>query len=195
MAKPTDRVQIQKRESGAEGGDAADDSYFLYEPLDSSEDCVELRGLFLQPETGSKDENVAVWRTGDDLIFCDITTGVESTLSDLLATASGSGVTANQHKALRDIIHFVDDGPGDGFASGAYREIVGQPFPTSITWYESNTKAEKIYETTITRPSVAKPTPIVHKMYGTDGTTVVVTIQDDITYDGLFEINRTRTIS
>lgn len=195
MAKPTDRVQIQKRESAAEGGDAADDSYFLYEPLDSSEDCVELRGLFLQPETGSKDENVAIWRTGDNLIFCDVATGVESTLTDLLATASGSGVTANQHKALRDIIHFVDEGPGDGFASGAYKEIVGQPFPTSITWYESAAKTEKIYEKLITRPSVAKPTPIVYKMYGTNGTTVVATIQDDITYNGAFEVSRVRTIS
>lgn len=195
MARPTDRVQIQKRESFSGGGDPADDSSFLYDPLDSSEDCVELHGLFFQNDTGSKDEDVVIWRIGDDLMFYDKATGVESSLTDLLATVSGSGVTNNQHKALRDIIHFLPEGPGDGFASGAYKEIVGGAFPTSIIWYESSAKTEKIYEKLITRDSVVKPTPIIHKMYGTDGTTVVATLQDDIIYSGVFEISRTRTIS
>ena len=110
-----------------------------------------------------------------------------------LATASGSGITELQHRALRDVIHFID-GPGDGFASGAYRETVGGPFPTSVTWYESNTKTEKIIEQTIARPSKATPTPIVWKMYDSDGSTVLVTVQDDISYDGVFETSRTRTI-
>jgi hypothetical protein len=91
MAKPTDRVQIQKRESAAGGGDAADDSPFLYDPLDSSEDCVELRGVFLQDAGGLKDEDVGIWRDGDDIVFLDVTTGTESTLTNLLANTSDHG--------------------------------------------------------------------------------------------------------
>ena len=44
--------------------------------------------------------------------------------------SAGSGITAAQHKVLRDLIHFIDDGPADGYASGAYRETEAVVFPT-----------------------------------------------------------------
>jgi len=48
---------------------------------------------------------------------------------------SGLGyITASDHEILRQLIHFIDSGgPADGFASGAYKEILptGNPFPTS----------------------------------------------------------------
>lgn len=97
MAKPTDRVQIQKRESAAGGGDAADDSPFLYDPLDSSEDCVELRGVFLQDAGGLKDEDVGIWRDGDDIVFLDVTTGVETTLSGLSYHNALTGLAEDDH--------------------------------------------------------------------------------------------------
>ena len=37
------------------------------------------------------------------------------------------------------------------------------------------------------------PTTEVWKMYDTDGTTVLVTLTDAITYSGVFEATRTRT--
>lgn len=114
---------------------------------------------------------------------------------------TGGGISIAQHKALRDIIHFIDDGPGDGFASGAYKETLpaGDPFPTSIIWWESSSKLKKIVEKTIERvagPATnVAPTPVVWKLYDTDGTTVLVTVSDAIAYSGVFETSRTRTIS
>ena len=195
MSKPPDRVQLVRQESTAKGGDDADvDDFYVDGPLDPTEDAPEVQGVFFQDIADPLDEEVYITRNSDDMIFTDKTVGIEVSLTDLLATASGSGITELQHKALRDVIHFID-GPGDGFASGAYRETVGGPFPTSVTWYESNTKVDKIIEKTITRPTLAAPTPITWKMYGTDGSTVLVTVQDDIAYTGVFETSRTRTIT
>lgn len=113
----------------------------------------------------------------------------------------GSGLTESEHKILRHGIHFIDDGPAEGFASGAFREIlpVADPFPTSIIWYDDATKAKKIVEKTITRSgggaTNVSPTPIVWKIYAVNGTTVLSTISDAITYSGVFETVRTRTIT
>lgn len=113
---------------------------------------------------------------------------------------SGAGLTEAQHKALRQLIHFIDEGPAEGFASGAYKEIVGGAFPTSVIWYEDATKTQKIVEKTITRSgggaTNVAPTPIVWKVYDVDGTTVLATVSDAITYSSsVFESTRTRTIS
>jgi hypothetical protein len=121
----------------------------------------------------------------------------EHTLADLLTV----GLTKEQHDALRSLIHFIDDGPAEGFPSLSYKEILpaGSPFPTQVIWWESSSKLKKIVEKTITRSGGGatnpKPTPIVWKMYDTDGTTVLVTVSDAITYSGIFEVSRTRTIS
>jgi len=201
MPKSPDRVQLIKRESAAGGGDAADaDDFYLETPLDPTEDAPEVQGFFFQDKAGGQptDEDVWISRDGDDLKFSDKTVGVEVSLNDLLATASGSGITEVQHKALRDIIHFIDEGPGDGYTSGSYKEIIGQPFPTKITWYESSSKTQKIVEKSITRSgggaTIISPTPITWKLYDTDGITELVTVQDDIAYQGPFEISRLRTI-
>lgn len=109
----------------------------------------------------------------------------------------GSFLTPGQHEALRQLIHFIDSGPATGFLSGAYREILpaADPFPTSETWYEDNTKAKKIVET-LTTYAGPVPSTITWNMYDTDGTTVLATATDTITYaSGVFEISRTRTLS
>lgn len=112
---------------------------------------------------------------------------------------SGAGLTADAHKTLRQLIHFIDEGPAEGFTSLAYKEVVGGVFPTSIIWWESAAKSKKIVEKTITRSGGSatnvKPTPIEWKIYDTDGLTVLWTVSDAITYSGLFETSRTRTIT
>lgn len=115
---------------------------------------------------------------------------------DLLSAGTGSGITANQHKALRHLIHFINEGPADGFATGAYKEIlpVNDPFPISIIWYESPAKTEKIVEKTYTYNSNKTPATIEWKMYDTDGITVVATVTDNINYSGIFELSRNRSI-
>jgi hypothetical protein len=105
------------------------------------------------------------------------------------------------HPILRQLIHFIDNGPAEGFASAAFRETLpaASPFPTSVIWWESAAKLKKIVEKTITRSgggaTNVTPTPIVWKVYDTDGSTVLATVSDAITYSGVFETSRTRTIS
>jgi hypothetical protein len=108
----------------------------------------------------------------------------------------GSGLTAEQHKVLRQLIHFIDDGPAEGFPSGCYKETLpaGNPFPTSEIWYESNAKLKKIVSLSTTWVA-AKITQEVWEIYDTDGATVLWRITDAITYSGVFETSKTRTIA
>ncbi len=113
----------------------------------------------------------------------------------VVSLISGSGLTAEQHKVLRQLIHFVDDGPAEGFASGAYRETTPTgPFPTSEIWWTSSLKTHKIVEllTTWTGALITQET---WKMYHADGTTVLAQVVDTIGYSGIFETSRTRAIT
>ena len=106
---------------------------------------------------------------------------------------SGSGISAAQHKALRDLIHFIDDGPADGFTSGSYKETAySGAFPTGEIWYEDATKAKKIVQLALLYTGVL-PTTETWTVYDTDGATPLVTLTDSVTYSGVFEISRTRT--
>ena len=106
---------------------------------------------------------------------------------------AGGGISEAQHKTLRQLIHFIDDGPADGFTSGAYKESVYTgAFLTQEIWWESASKLKKIVQLDATYTG-AFPTTEVWQMFDTDGTTVLVTITDTITYSGSFEDTRTRT--
>lgn len=110
----------------------------------------------------------------------------------------GSGITETQHKALRQLIHLADGGgPFEGFASGAYMELLpaADPFPTSAIWWESAAKLKKIVEQTVTYNPNKTIATEQWKAYDTDGSTVLATVTDTIAYSGVFEISRTRTIA
>jgi hypothetical protein len=109
----------------------------------------------------------------------------------------GGGSLEPAHKTLRDLIHFIDQGPGDGFASGAFKEIIpnNSPFPTSITWYLDVAKTKKLVEKFITYSGTAFPSIIQWNMYDYDGVTLIHTVIDTITYNAAFESTRVRTIS
>lgn len=193
-----DRVQVLKRESAELGGNAADEQLWDA-PIEPQEDAIEAAGIYLQ-DLANRDEVVLIARSGDDMTFKDVSNPSGKTLTEL--SASSSGVTETIHKTLRQLIHFIDNGPAEGFASGAYKETLpaGDPFPTSVIWYDDGTKAKKIVEKLITRSgggaTNVAPTPIVWKMYDTDGSTVLATITDAITYiNNVFESSRTRTIA
>ena len=117
-------------------------------------------------------------------------------VQSLMAQGGAGGITPFQHETLRQLIHFIDEGPGDGFASGAYKVILptGAPFPTSITWYLDNTMAQKLVEKFLVYNTSQFPTTITWNMYDTDGITIVHTVIDTITYSTAFESTRTRTI-
>lgn len=102
-------------------------------------------------------------------------------------------LSPSRHARLKQLIHYIDDGPT--YLSGAYREILpaGNVFPTQIVWWESSGKVNKIVETIITRNTNKMPSSIVWNLY--ESGSVVETITDNILYqNNIFEINRTRTI-
>ncbi len=97
----------------------------------------------------------------------------------------------------RRLLQFIDDGPAEGFASGAYKETLpsADPFPTSYIWWTSAAKTHKLVELTVTRNTNKTPTTEEWKLYAADGTTVLVTATDAISYSGIFETTRTRVVS
>lgn len=115
----------------------------------------------------------------------------------IAAGGGGGGITPQEHETLRQLIHFVDQGPGDGFASGAFKETLpnNSPFPSSVTWYLDVAKTKKLVEKFIIYNANKFPTTIHWNMYDYDGITIVHTVIDSITYNAAFESTRIRTIS
>lgn len=106
-------------------------------------------------------------------------------------------LTPETHRSLRQLIHFINTGPARGFLSGAFREILplGNPFPTSITWWSSPAKVGKLVEKLLVRNLNQTPSSITWNMYADDGVTVVESTTDVISYSGVFETSRTRAIA
>jgi hypothetical protein len=76
--------------------------------------------------------------------------------------------------------------------NGAFRETVGGPFPSSVTWYDTPAKAKKLAALNITRNANQTPSTETLIAYDTDGATPVITLTDTITYSGALETSRTR---
>lgn len=108
---------------------------------------------------------------------------------------NASGMSENQHAVLRQLIHFINEGPASGFASGAYKEILpaAVPFPTSIIWYTNGSKTNKIVEKLIVYNLNKTPYTITWKMYDLFNV-LLATVVDTIAYNGIFETSRVRTI-
>ena len=104
-----------------------------------------------------------------------------------------SFLTSGSHSRIRQLIHLAENGPFEGFASGATLDIGPQPFPTASIWKEAN--GAPLVEKRWTRNSMQAPTSIQWKVYAPDGVTVLTTVTDTITYQGAFEVARTRTVA
>ena len=101
-----------------------------------------------------------------------------------------------EHQTLRHLIHFIDEGPGDGFDSGAFKKTIpaGSMFPVSIIWYTDVTQTKKIIEQNIVWTGIV-PITITWQVYKIDGITVAHTVSDSMNYaNNIFESTRTRTI-
>jgi hypothetical protein len=130
-----------------------------------------------------------------DMVFDGTSFKFRDAMGEFDPRTGGSGITEAQHRVLRQLIHFIDDGPAEGFATGAYKEVLpaADPFPTSFIWWESSSKLKKIVELTVV---YSGPFPVTEewKMYDIDGSTVLATITDTVSYSGPFETSRTRAI-
>lgn len=186
-----EHVQIQKKEYASRGGDPSDDTPYV-DDIDYNEDHVDVRGVFIQGDSG-QDEVVHLTRDASGrATFADSENTTPKTLTELVA--GSGGLTEAAHRTLRQLIHFISEGPAEGFATGAYKEITGTVFPTAVVWYESATKAKKIVERLITWTG-ANATTDQWKIYDIDGTTVLWIVTDTISYTGPFETSRTRAIT
>lgn len=135
--------------------------------------------------------------TADGEMFYVTGSGFQFREEGVTKSLTGTGISEAQHKALRNLIHFISDGPADGFLTGAYKETLpsANPFPTSLTWWTSVAKTAKIVERLITYNSNKTVLTDQWKMYATDGTTVLVTVTDTPAYTGVFETSRVRVIT
>ena len=122
---------------------------------------------------------------------------LDITIPSSSSSNSGGGLTPFEHETLRQLIHFIDEGPGDGFASGAIKKTrpLGSILPTSIIWYLDSSLTTKLVEKTIVWAGIV-PATITWKVYNVDGVTVAHTVSDSITYvNTIFEDTRVRTIT
>lgn len=107
-----------------------------------------------------------------------------------------SFIRSGSHAALRQLIHLADGGgPFEGFASGAVEDQGPVPFPTASIWYTDSSRTKKIVEQLVTYNGNMTVATEQWKAYDVDGTTVLATVTDTITYQGVFETSRTRTIA
>ena len=129
--------------------------------------------------------NSSDFLTTSGLYLQNLLVSIDSEIEQRLRTVN--------HKSIRGLIHFIDQGPASGFPSGCIKTTTGYPFPTKEEW---KTPTEKlIVELNITRNPNNTPSIEEWKMYNLDGTVVLATVTDQITYSGVFEISRERTIS
>lgn len=142
-------------------------------------------------------ENYTPDTTPEEVDYSDELTSHLAGIDGYLGDLGQNKLDKEDHKTLRHLIHFIEEGPAGGFATGAYKEVlpIGDPFPTQIIWWESSSKLQKIVEKNITRNINQTPSTIQWKMYDTNGITVLSTVIDTISYSGIFEISRTRSIS
>ena len=148
---------------------------------------------------GTANPSGTVTADAGSLFFQDTGTGAE--VYQNVSTGSGTewALVLNDinHKALLHLIHFLDDGPGDGFASGSYKETLygttggAAALISEEIWWTTSGKTQRIVDLTVTYTG-ALPTTEVWRMYDSSGT-LAVTLTDAITYSGAFETTRTRT--
>lgn len=102
-------------------------------------------------------------------------------------------ISSESHARLRQFIHFAGyDGPFEGF-SGAVKDTDTGIFSSGSIWYTDSSREKKIIDKSITRSGIL-PTEITWNLYDSDGVTVTKVATDEVTYSGMFEQSRTRTI-
>lgn len=164
-------------------------------PIEPLEDGIEAGALFVV-EVGRRNKALAIWSDNGDMRFRDVTNpGTDDkgyTLTELLAGTGG--VTVSSHRTIPQLIHYIDEGPGPGFVNGTYKTITASNpiFPSKVEWFREDDTL--FLEKLITYTGI-NATSIEWNLYDTDGTTVLETMTDTISYSGVFETGRVRVFS
>jgi len=110
-------------------------------------------------------------------------------------TTTVETANATTAAAVRKLVDFIG-APSEGYTSGAYRVItMGAVAPSNITWWTDSGATVKIFEVNYTRNAAHCATTVQWKVYDAPGTTVLATVTDTISYSGIVETTRTRTIA
>lgn len=115
---------------------------------------------------------------------------------DGVAYIRSGNINSFDHQGLRQLIHLAEEGgPWEGFSS-VIRDVgpSGSPFPTASIWWTDSSRQFKIVEKLIVRNPNKTPSTIQWKVYASGSTSPIVSMTDAITYVGIFETSRTRTI-
>jgi len=119
-------------------------------------------------------------------------------VQDAIGELDTAAINDAQHRVLRHLIHFVEtNSPGDGFGVGPYyceTNYQANVFPIDETWYETSAKLKRIcrWEGTYNiNKTFATEKWIVYK---SDGVNPAADATDTISYVGVIESNRTRTL-
>jgi hypothetical protein len=179
MAIGTDRVQVTKVESTAQGGQDADAGPHGVNPLPLApqEDAIESAGGYVQ-DASNRDEAVGWYRSDDDLCFFDAAPGNAAghTLTALLTLDLPSHRTADQ------LTHDLDE---DYYAEYTYS---GWRLATVIIW-TSVAKVLKIREYTYTW-SGGRVTGIVEQQYDSGGS-----VGETLTYTVAYTAHQVTSIT
>jgi hypothetical protein len=94
----------------------------------------------------------------------------------------------------QDAARYADLHIAGPLLNNAFREITGTAFPTEVIWWTSAAKVAKIVSLDITRNANQTPATEVTKVFKDDGVTILYTVTDTMTYSGVFETSRVRTV-
>lgn len=138
---------------------------------------------------------------------------LESQDSELTANAvrinlSGSGVSGTLVSPgtvkytipgvdYRQLIFLADCGPFEHESSPMIHDFIyfSPPFVSASIWWTDVTRTQKIVEKIYTRNGRKQATQIVYNVYENDGITVKTKVTDIVTYSGVLEVSRSRTVT
>lgn len=187
----TDRVRCLKIETVSEGG-SSEDVYGGVSEVSVGQDYLDAAGVTLQKlganaatsDTACRLERIA----SSDMQFTDPNAGTVQ-LQTLLTSLTG---LAGSHNAIKDPIHFLHDGPGDGWPSGAFcqKTYTGMLLRQS-TWYTTSAMTVPIVSRAYTYNGLLVATETL-TLYSASGA-AVRTVVDTYSYSGIYRISCART--
>jgi hypothetical protein len=127
-----------------------------------------------------------------------ITSSIEALANAITSTG---GLTAEQHKTLRQAVHLLPNGPYDGYfdsslSNNLYCEVTpnNNPFPTQATWYTAPDMLNRIIQLNVTYNQNKTISSCIYYIYDSSNN-IIKQITENFQYNGIFLSNITRTFS